>query len=107
MIKYLTEALRNDTEAFDREVERCCDKGAAEFLMPQGRVAETIRTEGFSVDLVGLVAERHGASLIASASQLVHCAAVECYVVLCSHGTVPRSRPRRRGHQSISEAMIF
>jgi hypothetical protein len=65
--------------------------------MPCRRVAEAIRAETFSVDLVGIIAERHGASLIASALQLAHCAPVECYVVLCSHGSVPRIRPRRRG----------
>jgi hypothetical protein len=97
IIEHFTELLRHDPATFDREIERCCDRGAAEFLMPRTRVAETIRTEGFSVDLVGLVAERHGASLIASALQLAHCAPVECYVVLCSFGAIPRSRPRRRG----------
>lgn len=97
IIEHLTEALRNDPAAFDREMERCCDKGAAEFLMPRARLAETISKEGFSVDLVGIIAERHGASLIASAIQLAHCAPVECYVVLCSYGSVPRSRPHRRG----------
>jgi hypothetical protein len=97
IIEHYTELLRSDDGAFDRELERCCDRGAAEFLMPRERVAETIRVEGFSVELVGLVAERHGASLIASALQLAHCAPVECYVVLCSHGPIPRSWPRRRG----------
>jgi hypothetical protein len=96
IIEYYTGLLRSDDKAFKREVERCCDRGAAEFLMPRKRVAETIRTETFSVYLVGIIAERHGASLIASALQLAHCAPVECYVVLCSHGSVPRSRPRRR-----------
>lgn len=97
IVEHYTELLRNDDGAFKREIERCCEKGAAEFLMPRGRVADTIRTEGFSVGLVGLVAEKHGASLIASTLQLAHCAPVECYVVLCSYGHMPRSRPRRRG----------
>jgi hypothetical protein len=97
ILEHFTDLLANDSVAFDREIERCCDRGAAEFLMPRTRVAETIRTEGFSVDLVGLVAERHGASLIASAIQLAHCAPVECYVILCSYGPVPRSWPHRHG----------
>ncbi len=97
IIEHFTELLRNDDGAFKREIERCCHKGAAEFLMPRGRVAETIRSEGFSVDLVGLIAERHGASLIASALQLAHCAPVECYVVLCSYGSVPGGRSRHWG----------
>ncbi len=97
IIEHFTELLRNDDEAFRREIERCCHKGAAEFLMPRQRVAETIRSEGFSIDLVELIAERHGASLIASALQLAHCAPVECYVVLCYHGPVPGMRSCHRG----------
>jgi hypothetical protein len=97
IIEHFTELFRSDDGAFKQEIERCCDKGAAEFLMPRKRVAETIKAETFSVELVGAIAERHGASLIASAIQLAHCAPVECYVVLCSYGPVPRSRPLRRG----------
>ncbi len=96
IIEHFTELLRNDDSAFKREIERCCHKGAAEFLMPRERVAQAIRAEGFSVDLVGAIADRHGASLIASALQLAHCAPVDCFVVLCSYGIVPKSRSRRR-----------
>jgi hypothetical protein len=92
IIEHFTELLRNDDRAYKREIERCCHKGAAEFLMPRKRVVETIGAEGFSVGLVGLIAERHGASLIASALQLAHCAPLECYVVLCSYGPLPGGR---------------
>lgn len=64
-------------------------------MMPQARIAEAIEAEGFSVDLIELVAKRHGASLIASALQLAHCAPVDCFVVLCSYGLTPKARPRR------------
>lgn len=97
IIEHFTELLRNDEKGYDREIERCCHKGAAEFLMPRARVAEAIRDEGFSVDLIELIAERHGASIIASALQLAHCAPVDCFVVLCSHGLTARSQPRCRG----------
>lgn len=97
IIEHFTELLRNNERAYDREIERCCDKGAAEFLMPQASVAETISNEGFSVELVELISERHGSSIIASALQLARCAPVDCFVVLCSHGFAPRSRPRRPG----------
>src|SRR5215218_10668200 len=82
IIEHFTELLRNDDGAYKREIERCCHKGAAEFLMPRARVAELIRTEGFSVDLIEGIAARHGASLIASALQLAHCAPADCFVVL-------------------------
>jgi hypothetical protein len=97
IIEHFTELLRNDDRAFKKEIERCCHKGAAEFLMPREKVAQAIRAEGLSVGLVGLIAQRHNASLIASAIQLAHCAPVECYVVLCSYGPVPGGPSHYRG----------
>lgn len=97
IIEHFTTLLRNDEKAYDREIERCCHKGAAEFLMPRARVAEAIADEGFTVDLVEIIAERYGTSLIASALQLAHCAPVDCLVVLCSHGAVPTSWPPSKG----------
>jgi Zn-dependent peptidase ImmA (M78 family) len=41
ILEHFTDLLANDSVAFDREIERCCDRGAAEFLMPRTRVAET------------------------------------------------------------------
>lgn len=95
IIEHYTGLLRNDDEQYTRAIERCCDRGAAEFLMPQSRVTEAIEARGFSVDLVELIAQRHGASLIASTLQLAHCAPVDCFVVLCSYGLTPKARPRR------------
>lgn len=97
IIEFFTAALRHDEAGYDRAIERCCDKGAAEFLMPRAQVRETIRAEGFSVDLVELIAKRHGTSIIASALQLAHCAPIDCFVVLCSHGPIPKARPQRSG----------
>jgi hypothetical protein len=97
IIEYYTDLLRGDDEQYKRAIERCCDRGAAEFMMPQERVREAIQSEGFCVDLVELIADRHSSSLIASALQLAHCAPVDCFVVLCSHGLVPKARPRRTG----------
>jgi hypothetical protein len=56
-----------------------------------------IEVEGFSVDLVTLIADRHCSSMIASALQLAHCAPIDCFVILCSHGRIPKARPRRSG----------
>jgi hypothetical protein len=97
IIEHYTELLRGDDEQYRSAIERCCNQGAAEFMMPQARVREMIRSQGFCVDLVGLIADRHGSSLIASALQLAQCAPVDCFVVLCSHGLVPKTRPRLTG----------
>jgi hypothetical protein len=97
IIEYYTELSRGDDAQYKRAIERCCDRGAAELMMPQSRVREAIRSEGFSVSLIGLIADCHGSSLIAAALQLAHCAPVDCFVVLCSHGPVPKARPRQFG----------
>jgi hypothetical protein len=65
--------------------------------MPQVCVRETISSESFSVDLIELIAELHGASIVASTIQLARCAPVDCYSVICSHGRAPRSSPPHHG----------
>lgn len=97
IIEHYTTLLRNDQAGYEKAVERCCDKGAAEFLMPRDRVRDLISAKSFSVDLVEDIADTHGSSVIASALQLAHCAPVDCFVVLCSEGVIPKWKPRRRG----------
>lgn len=97
IIELCTELLRSDDSAYRAAIERCCHQGAAEFLMPQARVREVISSEGFSVDLIELVSGRYGTSIVASAIQLARCSPIDCYVVICSHGRVPRSSPPYHG----------
>jgi hypothetical protein len=84
-----THALGRDEAAFREAEERCCNAGAAEFLLPRHRVREAIRTQGFSVDLIESLADCHGSSLLATAIQLALNAPMPCYVVVCSHGRSP------------------
>lgn len=97
IIEFYTQLLRSDDTAYKAAIERCCHQGAAEFMMPQARVREAISSEGFSVDIVESIADRHGASIVASALQLARCAPVDCFVVVCSHGWAPRSSPPHHG----------
>jgi len=83
LIEYYTARLRRDDRAYHAAIERCCQRGAAEFLLPRERVRAAIAAEGVTPDLVGLLADRTGVSLAAAAIQVAHCAPVECYVVLC------------------------
>jgi hypothetical protein len=89
LIEYLTDALRGDPAAFDRALERCCDVGAAEFLMPRARVRALIVAHGFSVDLAEQLAGPGRVSVVAAAVQLAACAPVECYVAVGRHGPSP------------------
>jgi len=83
LIEYYTARLRRDDRAYHAAIERCCQQGAAEFLLPRERVQAAITAEGFAPRLVGLLADQAGVSLAAAAIQLARCAPVECYVVLC------------------------
>ncbi len=83
LIEYYTARLRHDDRAYRAAIERCCQQGAAEFVLPHDHVTAAIAAEGVAPHLVGLLADRAGVSLAAAAIQLAQCAPVECYVVLC------------------------
>jgi len=83
LIEYYTARLRRDERAYRAAIERCCQQGAAEFLLPQERVRAAIAADGVTPQVVGLLADQAGVSLAAAAIQVAHGAPVECYVVLC------------------------
>lgn len=89
LIEHFTAMYRKDAAAYQQELERCCNLGAAEFLLPQERVYEVIRREGFKVALVDHLASQHGASIVAAAQQLALCAPADSYVVLACDGNAP------------------
>lgn len=91
LIKFYTDALSSDQRAYAAAIERCCNQGAAEFLMPQARVRQLIVERGFSVELVEDLAGETGASLVAAAAQIAVYAPIECFVTICTSGPVPRS----------------
>lgn len=89
LIEFFTEALRSTPSDYDRAIERCCQIGAAEFMVPRERARALISQHGFSVDLVEPLAGLNGASIAAAAVQLAVCAPVDCYVVVCRRGVSP------------------
>ena len=93
LIEDFTDTYRKDPAAYKRELERCCNVGAAEFLMPQRGVYEAIQAEGLSIALVERIVARHGVSIVAAAQQLASCAPADSYVILAVDGAaswVPR-----------------
>jgi hypothetical protein len=90
MIEYFTEKLRNDDRAYRAAIERCCNLGAGEFLIPREKVRVAIREHGFSVELVARLAGDSSASIAAAATQLAFNAPVDCYVVVCFYDVSPR-----------------
>lgn len=89
IIEIYGEALRNQEDAFESAIERCCNAGAAEFLLPRHAVLAAIAERGFSVHLVEFLSDSYGSSLLATSVQLASCAPVPCYVVVCTYGALP------------------
>lgn len=90
---YLSDTYPNNPEHIDKVLERCCEMGAAEFMMPRKRVQEYIERESFSVDLVERLGGMNGASTVAATVQLAKQAPVECYIAVCGYGVSPRFWP--------------
>lgn len=87
---YLHDVHHSDSKQFRATLERWCDEGAAEFLLPRARVRAAIAEQGFSVERVEELAAANGASIQTTAIQLAVCAPVDCYVVLCTYGATPK-----------------
>lgn len=71
-------------------LERYCHIGAAEFLVPEGKVRKVIGKQGFSIELIRELDEKYPASKPAIAIQLAQCATHQCIVVVCNYGVIPQ-----------------
>lgn len=69
-------------EDMERLIERLCNIGAAELLIPSEDVRQVMLERGFSTTLISELCERFGASSIAVAFQMVNCASHDCYLVI-------------------------
>ncbi|MCC6896907.1 MAG: ImmA/IrrE family metallo-endopeptidase [Anaerolineae bacterium] len=69
-------------EDMERLIERLCNIGAAELLIPSEDVRQVMLERGFSTSLIPELCERFGASSIAVAFQMVNCASHDCYLVI-------------------------
>lgn len=65
-------------------IERLCNVGAAEMLMPSDDVQVMVRENGFSTGTIPLLCERYNASSIAVAFQMIFTATHHCYLVIAA-----------------------
>lgn len=79
-------------EDFDAVLERYCNIGSAEFLIPADDVRKAIAEQGFSMRLVEHLERTHSASKPAIAIQLAQCATHRCFVVVCEWGRRPQEQ---------------
>lgn len=75
-------------EDTERLIERLCNIGAAELLIPSEDVRQMILERGFSTTLISELCERFSASSIAVAFQMVDCASHDCYLVIAERRIV-------------------
>ena len=69
---------RSDEET----MERMCDAGAAELLIPAQEVREVMRTKGFSAALIPELCQQFQASSLAVAFQLINLTGHKCHLVI-------------------------
>lgn len=69
-------------EEMEQVVERLCNIGAAELLIPSSEVEEAIKEQGFSIELIPDLCERFSASSIAVAFKLLSIAKHDCYLFI-------------------------
>lgn len=72
----------SDTD-FNRIIERLCNAGAAEFVIPREVILTAIEEKGFSISLVRDLSSVGEVSPAAVAVQLVLCAKHECIMLAC------------------------
>jgi Zn-dependent peptidase ImmA (M78 family) len=71
-------------ESSENTMERLCDAGAAELLMPSDDVQAMVREYGFSTGIIPTLCQRYSASSIAVAIQMVSTAVHHCYLVIAA-----------------------
>ncbi len=102
IIEFYTRALRNAPAAYDAAIERLCDFGAAEFLLPRESVLRAISQYGLSIASIRALVSNQQSSLVATAIQLAEYSPVPCYVAVCRDDNVSPTSKVPRLHIEIA-----
>lgn len=81
LLSLLADAYIQSEEALSI-IERLCNAGAAELLMPSDDVRMMVREHDFSPGIIPLLCDRYNASSIAVAFQMIFTATHHCYLVI-------------------------
>ena len=82
---------------YDKQVERLCNIGAAEFLMPREEFTKLYKQKGFSVELIPFAANYFEGSAIATTIQLAQVAPNSCITAICEYGLISNKTARSQG----------
>lgn len=70
-------------------IERLCNVGAAELLIPVSDLQQVVHGCGFSTSLIPILCDRYDASSIAVAFKMISTASHDCYLVIAEPQYVP------------------
>lgn len=87
LIAALTEHAYNQDGEYDRQLEKFCNIGAAEFLMPSEEFRKLYEQKGFNVELILYAAHHFKSSTIAATIQLAQVAPNKCITAICEFAT--------------------
>lgn len=75
---------------FHSTIEKYCNIGTAEFLVPQKKINKIINKRGFTIEMIRELDEVFPASKPAIMIQMAQCASHECILVVCDFGIIPK-----------------
>ena len=98
LISALHDATWNQNGEYKRQLERLCNIGAAEFLMPSEEFIKLSEEKGFNIGLIPSASSHFGSSAIATTIQLAQVAPNSCISAICEYGLVPNKTAPSQGH---------
>lgn len=93
LISEIHDATLNHEGEYKRQLERLCNIGAAEFLMPSREFIKLSEQKEFNVGLVPFASRQFGTSAIATMIQLAQIAPNSCISAVCEYGTPSNEAP--------------
>ena len=75
-------------DEYEIQLERLCNIGAAEFLMPREKFTKLYKAKGFNVELIPFAANYFESSAIATTIQLAQVAPNSCITAICEYGLI-------------------
>ncbi len=98
LISEIHDATLDQEGEYKRQLERLCNIGAAEFLMPSEEFIKLTEEKGFNVGLIPFASRHFGSSAIATTIQLAQVAPNSCISAICEYGLVPNKTAPSQGH---------
>ena len=98
LISTLHDATWNQNGEYKKQLERLCNIGAAEFLMPSEEFTKLYKGRGFNVRLIPFAADYFGSSAIATTIQLAQVAPNSCITAICEYGLIPNETSLSQSH---------